>query len=421
MAMEVLEEPPAAAADAVGGAAAAGSSAHSADAAAARAASPAAGSPPPRSMEQLQAVMRALAAAAGVQPRVYARARTQEEVQAEDLIPEWGNLKRGIRLPHHMLRSLATAPVKRDSAELLEGMAPRAKPGGRTSKPGGGSGRTFTSRFRGVHQTFPTRRWEAQFRRNGKPTSLGCFDREEDAARAYDRMMLWVEMHGAGVAAKAGVTNFDVAQYAEDLPWLAGVTQDELIDALRTEGRKQASARARPGATPAPPHAPPHHGGAPGRGGSATPDPGSDWAGDDDSDGAGGGGARKRRRGGGGGGGRGGGRGAPRPRPPQPHDGAGGAAGGGHGEGEGVEGEGAALIEQTQLLAAAAAVAHAGAEALAALAPPQLPAHGGGGSGGDATPAEGVAPEAAAVAAAVEAAAAAVAAAAATSAAEGAA
>lgn len=36
-----------------------------------------------------------------------------------------------------------------------------------------GSGRTYTSRYRGVHQTFPTRRWEAQFRRNGKPTSLG--------------------------------------------------------------------------------------------------------------------------------------------------------------------------------------------------------------------------------------------------------
>jgi hypothetical protein len=53
----------------------------------------------------------------------------------------------------------------------------------------------------------------------------GCFDREEDAARAYDRMMLWVEMHGAGPATKAGVTNFDVSQYAEDLPWLAGVTQ----------------------------------------------------------------------------------------------------------------------------------------------------------------------------------------------------
>lgn len=36
-----------------------------------------------------------------------------------------------------------------------------------------GAGRTYTSKFRGVHQTFPTKRWEAQFRRNGKPTSLG--------------------------------------------------------------------------------------------------------------------------------------------------------------------------------------------------------------------------------------------------------
>ena len=29
---------------------------------------------------------------------------------------------------------------------------------------GSGSGRTFTSKYRGVHQTFPTKRWEAQFR-----------------------------------------------------------------------------------------------------------------------------------------------------------------------------------------------------------------------------------------------------------------
>ncbi len=26
------------------------------------------------------------------------------------------------------------------------------------------SGRTYTSKYRGVHQTFPTKRWEAQFR-----------------------------------------------------------------------------------------------------------------------------------------------------------------------------------------------------------------------------------------------------------------
>ena len=33
----------------------------------------------------------------------------------------------------------------------------------RTAK-GIGTGRTYTSKYRGVHQTFPTKRWEAQFR-----------------------------------------------------------------------------------------------------------------------------------------------------------------------------------------------------------------------------------------------------------------
>ena len=43
----------------------------------------------------------------------------------------------------------------------------RASP--KTSKvnkaKGQASGRTYTSKYRGVHQTFPTKRWEAQFRR----------------------------------------------------------------------------------------------------------------------------------------------------------------------------------------------------------------------------------------------------------------
>jgi len=105
-----------------------------------------------------------------------------------------------------------------------------------------GGGRTYTSKYRGVHQTFPTRRWEAQFRRNGKPTSLGCFDHEEEAARAYDKMMLWCELHNA-IGGKGGITNFDPTEYETHIQWLQQVTQDELVQILRSDGRQQAAAR----------------------------------------------------------------------------------------------------------------------------------------------------------------------------------
>jgi hypothetical protein len=108
--------------------------------------------------------------------------------------------------------------------------------------------RTYTSRYRGVHQTFPTRRWEAQFRRAGKPTSLGCFDREEEAARAYDKMMLWAEIHHADMRTlgllRNGVTNFPAACYEEDVPALREMTQDELVQELRRVGRQQAASAA---------------------------------------------------------------------------------------------------------------------------------------------------------------------------------
>lgn len=62
-----------------------------------------------------------------------------------------------------MLRHIPPLPAPQ--ALQMAGRASRAP------KPAGM--RVYTSRYRGVHQTFPTRRWEAQFRRNGKPTSLG--------------------------------------------------------------------------------------------------------------------------------------------------------------------------------------------------------------------------------------------------------
>ena len=61
-------------------------------------------------------------------------------------------------------------------------------------------------------------------RRSGKPTSLGCFDHEEQAARAYDKMMLWCELHNSS-GVKGGITNFDPAEYEKDLSWLQVVNQ----------------------------------------------------------------------------------------------------------------------------------------------------------------------------------------------------
>jgi hypothetical protein len=118
----------------------------------------------------------------------------------------------------------------------------RSMPKGSKANKAKGSGRTYTSKYRGVHQTFPTRRWEAQFRRNGKPTSLGCFDHEEEAAKAYDKMMLWCELHNA-VGVKGGITNFDPVEYENDVHWLQQVTQDELVQILRSDGRRQAAQR----------------------------------------------------------------------------------------------------------------------------------------------------------------------------------
>ena len=75
-------------------------------------------------------------------------------------------------------------------------------------------------------------------RRNGKPTSLGCFDEEAEAAKAYDKMMVWCELNTHGpVKAGTGVTNFDVSEYEKDIPYLSTITQvsrkkAKLIDLL---------------------------------------------------------------------------------------------------------------------------------------------------------------------------------------------
>ncbi len=164
----------------------------------------------------------------------------RDAVTADELnltVPDWLELRR--RREFEMLQQYGA------TGGGLGGMSDISlRPLSRAIKThkGKGNGRTYTSRYRGVHQTFPTKRWEAQFRRSGKPTSLGCFDHEEEAARAYDKMMLWCELHYA-VGVKGGVTNFDPANYEADIQWLQQVTQDELVQILRSDGRRQAAQR----------------------------------------------------------------------------------------------------------------------------------------------------------------------------------
>jgi hypothetical protein len=154
------------------------------------------------------------------------------------MIDHGGALARGVpsREPHDNFGGHHQALVR----TLASGNAPKMAKAVKSKS--NASGRKYTSKFRGVHQTFPTKRWEAQFRRNSKPTSLGCFDAEEEAAKAYDKMMLWCELHRVA-AVKGGITNFDGAEYEADLPFLQQCTQDELIESLRSKGRKQAAQR----------------------------------------------------------------------------------------------------------------------------------------------------------------------------------
>ena len=151
--------------------------------------------------------------------------------------------------PRHPFAAPPTDLSKDREANSQQPDGPRRMTTGQYARGGGGvqklgthplTGKPFTSRFRGVHRTVPTKRWEAQFRKNGKPTSLGCFDTEESAARAYDKMQMWCELHNQNTG-KHAMMNFPSEHYKDDVPWLMEISQDALLMQLRKEGRAEAA------------------------------------------------------------------------------------------------------------------------------------------------------------------------------------
>lgn len=102
----------------------------------------------------------------------------------------------------------------------------------------------LTSRFRGVHRTATPERWEAQARVNGRPTSLGCFNSEEKAARMYDKMHLWINLNEDQNGGKL-LLNFPREDYDDEVPSLMEVSQEELLMLMRKEGRAEGVERQR--------------------------------------------------------------------------------------------------------------------------------------------------------------------------------
>lgn len=69
-------------------------------------------------------------------------------------------------------------------------------------------------------------RLTSTFTHNSETEESTCpWPQEDEAARAYDRMMLWCEIHGAAGSMKGTMTNFDMTEYEKDIAWLTNIAQ----------------------------------------------------------------------------------------------------------------------------------------------------------------------------------------------------
>jgi hypothetical protein len=87
-------------------------------------------------------------------------------------------------------------------------------------------------------------RWEARCTIGGKKTSLGTFDSEEEAARAWDRFKLCSCKGDRKKKEEVEkLLNFSLSKYSDDeLSELQGMTQAEVLTKLRRAGQEERAA-----------------------------------------------------------------------------------------------------------------------------------------------------------------------------------
>jgi hypothetical protein len=107
-----------------------------------------------------------------------------------------------------------------------------------------------SSKFTGVTLDKRTSRWRAKCKVGGKKTSLGNFDSEKEAARAWDRFKLWrCKADGKTKEDVEVELNFSFSDYSDDeVTALQELTQEEMIQKLRQAGK----AVERPASPPGP-------------------------------------------------------------------------------------------------------------------------------------------------------------------------
>lgn len=90
-----------------------------------------------------------------------------------------------------------------------------------------GQNQSATPAYRGVTRHKGTGRWEAHLW-SGKHMYLGGFDSAKKAAQAYDKAVLTLR-------GKAAVTNFDPAQYEEEVKYMMSLDRKELVGHIRRQ------------------------------------------------------------------------------------------------------------------------------------------------------------------------------------------